>query len=652
MNIVDRLPPRGLPSGYLMAPIHRADAGTPLRICVLVNPAAAPPQSPFLLLRELPGSSVYLGAVCDAAGKVESWVELWLQTLELKDSAISGYHERLTNEVFDQRWRAEYALWNENAPDLVIASGMEADPPGPILIPQSAGQPPAVFLASEATHWRVCQDDALLKSFGLPPYATSPFRYLHEPGAGETKTFLATTADAPTNSHVQSLDRLRSLPKVQAIFNPHGGLIRITRFSPLLLEDYLQILEGQTWPDSALDPSRMFPGSAYAALQAWSAKPVGLPFLLHGSEHSVERLHEVFFLKLSTLLNLFREVRNHVKTRQLPLLNLSPASFRTYLTEAGDPFPALWATRSTLARPGQAYPLKIKTTEQNYFLRLGKIEPSPFLPEGLATHVFGVGSVRIRNVAPEMDGIVLEGTMVAQDYLSLDPYDLLWFKLPLGEERLEFYAHVYPSENVGPREARFKTVPSRQTDTTTAALKGIGGAVFPKSPYEIWPLLSSPCDLYSLGVLAVRILLANYQSNLPVILDEVLSLSRRLGENSQPGDDLPQKLTALLEKDKHLSALIHPGALTGTSQPGTLSKTAGELWLETMTLILRFFPGTGPHSFCKDFGDVSPLALESIFDRPIQDLESIVWRLRSLLAPSLTDNEEIAEVLLRELASL
>ena len=55
-----------------------------------------------------------------------------------------------------------------------------------------------------------------------------------------------------------------------------------------------------------------------------------------------------------------------------------------------------------------------------------------------------MGSVRIRNVTTEMDGIVLEGTMVAQDYLSLDPYDLLWFKLPLGEERLEFYAHVYP----------------------------------------------------------------------------------------------------------------------------------------------------------------------------------------------------------------
>ena len=65
-----------------MAPIHRADAGTPLRICALVSRSSGPAQSPFFLLRELPGSSVYLGAICDVAGQVESWVEIWVQTLE------------------------------------------------------------------------------------------------------------------------------------------------------------------------------------------------------------------------------------------------------------------------------------------------------------------------------------------------------------------------------------------------------------------------------------------------------------------------------------------------------------------------------------------------------------------------------------------
>jgi hypothetical protein len=132
-------------------------------------------------------------------------------------------------------------------------------------------------------------------------------------------------------------------------------------------------------------------------------------------------------LKVSALLAMFKAVRAYVKAQQLPLLNLSPSSFRVFLPEVGEQFPALWANRITLAKPGQAYLLKIEFTEQKYFVRLGKTEPSPFLPEGLGAHSFGVGSVRIRNVISERDGIVLEGTLVAEDYLGLDAHDMLWF---------------------------------------------------------------------------------------------------------------------------------------------------------------------------------------------------------------------------------
>jgi hypothetical protein len=345
-------------------------------------------------------------------------------------------------------------------------------------------------------------------------------------------------------------------------------------------------------------------------------------------------------------------VRTYVKEQQLPLLNLSPTSFRVSLPKVGDQFPALWAAKCVLVKPGQAYPLRIKSTEQKYFVRLGKIEPSPFLPEGLGAHSFGIGSVRIRNVSAETDGTVLEGTLVAEDYLGLDTHDLLWFKLPLAEERLEFYAHVYTSETVGPKEARFRTVPTKHSDSVIASLKRAAGTAFQRAPYEIWPLLSSPCDMFSLGVLATRILLANRQSNLPVILDEVLSLARHFAKES--ADGLLPQLKLLLERDQHLLDLISPHALieSGDSPQQARSKIQMDLWLEAIGLLLRFFPGAGAQSFCRSFGDVSPRALEAVFDQPIQELETLVLRLRSLLAPSLSINEEIASVLLDQLASV
>jgi len=76
-----------------------------------------------------------------------------------------------------------------------------------------------------------------------------------------------------------------------------------------------------------------------------------------------------------------------------------------------------------------------------------------------------------------------------------------------------------------------------------------------------------------------------------------------------------------------------------------------DLWLDAVAFLLRLFPGAGSQSFCKDLGDVSPLALETVFNRPIEELERMVLRLRSALLPSLSANEEIASVILEQLTA-
>jgi hypothetical protein len=281
---------------------------------------------------------------------------------------------------------------------------------------------------------------------------------------------------------------------------------------------------------------------------------------------------------------------------------------------------------------------------------LGQFEPSPFLPEGLAAHTTGVGSVFIRSVTTENDGVVLDGRLVAEDYLAADSHDLLWFKLPLADERVEFFAHVYKSETDAnkSRETRFRTVPAKLGEPVVASLKRVVGTVFPRSPYEIWPLLSSPCDLFSLGVIAVRVLLANGGTKLPVILDETLSLARLLGKQPAAEEELAPSLWSLLEKDERLLDLVSPHSLTESNESPAQAraKIHMKLWIETITLVLRLFPGSGGHSFCKDFGDVSPLALETVFDAPMQELEALLLRLRGTLAPSLSANEEIAAIIL------
>jgi hypothetical protein len=164
-------------------------------------------------------------------------------------------------------------------------------------------------------------------------------------------------------------------------------------------------------------------------------------------------------------------------------------------------------------------------------------------------------------------------------------------------------------------------------------------------------LLSSPCDLFSLGVLAVRLLLANGKSNLPVILDEVQSFTRHLGKETTDKTDFLPILKTAVEKDDHLYNLISPQSLTETGGRAEQARARIhlDLWLETMSLVLRLFPGAGAHSYCRNLGDVSPLALETVFDRPLQELENLLLRLRTVLVPSLFANDEIANAILEEL---
>jgi hypothetical protein len=639
-----------LPRGCVLAPIHRVDHFVPLRICVLARMSGNATENPFVLLRDLPGVRIYLGAICDALGNIQEWVEIQVQETDVRQLEHSGRDEVLSNAFFDARWRLDGAVLRKQLPETVIATRMEDENPGPILIKHSA-ENDLPFAAVELLPWRVCKDDDVLKANDLPGYSTSPFRYLFQPELPDAKTFLATTADAPVNPSVEAVDQLKSAAGVHAIFNPAGGFVRIVRHSPMELETYLQILEGRAWNESNSETNAISPNSVYAALKEWSANQRGLPFLLHGKSSPGERLNEIFLLKLQLLHDLLKKVRAFVKVHQVPLLNLSPASFRIHVSQPGDLFPGLWSAESQLVKTGQAYPLQIQSSEHKYFIRLGKNDPSPFFPGSVGAHSFGIASAQVREVHMSADRVVLEGTLVAQDFLAADSHDLLWFKLPLGEERLEFYGHLHKSD-AGPREARFRTLPAILSETVVARLKGSAGVRFPKAPYEIRPLLSSPCDLFSLGVIGVRILLANSQKNLPVLLDEVLSLARRINDTVGEPEKRVAELQKLVQNDPRLYELAGPGALleSGYTSRQAWSAIHSSTWLETISLLLRFFPDTGANAFSKSLGDVSPVALETAFDPALQILEVLVLRLRSLFTPVFSRNEEIAAVIAEQIS--
>jgi hypothetical protein len=62
-------------------------------------------------------------------------------------------------------------------------------------------------------------------------------------------------------------------------------------------------------------------------------------------------------------------------------------------------------------------------------------------------------------------------------------------------------------------------------------------------------------------------------------------------------------------------------------------------------LVLRLFPGTGPDSFCRDLGDAPSLALDRIFEAPIDAFEQLQLRTRSLVVTDWNQNIEIHDAI-------
>src|ERR1051326_5926863 len=112
-------PGQGLPA-LQWVPLHQVEVQSPIALCVLLNPKADKGDNPFVLLREGPGSQVYLGGIWDAAGRVQQWLEVWVQEAQLKSPSFGAEAKPLDNSSFDRQWRREFERLRDGLGEAVL----------------------------------------------------------------------------------------------------------------------------------------------------------------------------------------------------------------------------------------------------------------------------------------------------------------------------------------------------------------------------------------------------------------------------------------------------------------------------------------------------------------------------------------------------
>jgi len=318
------------------------------------------------------------------------------------------------------------------------------------------------------------------------------------------------------------------------------------------------------------------------------------------------------------------------------------------LGEVGRGLPLLWTAKAVLCDPGDAIPLAVEGTDLQYYVLSPAAGTSIYRPLVSSLPAKGRASIRIRKVlSQENDVTVVDGTFVTPERINMASRDLVWLRVSLACGDIDLYAHIESDSALAAGEWRFRTVGQHLRHPETSDLQAIAGVPMSEVPFEIIPLLSSPCDLYSLAVLAIRIFFVDNTNSLPQVLDETLSLACQVEADSDKGGNFENRISAVFNKDNRWAESLGPHHLTfdETSPDEAFGMIPSELWWRILRMIWRMFPGLGPDSECKDYGDVQPGGLHKVFERTMEDLDNLILKTRSLIVSDWDSNREIAAVI-------
>ena len=627
-------------------PLSADEAAANLRLCAVLRELPDAATGHLILLRQTPEARVILGAMCDADGSVREWLELWMQDIDAKPP---GETLVVSNTARDTAWQQLVTRLRGADPEGSFSSRGEKIPPLPAHVDLATWQP--VHPATESGTVEVCRDDSALASAGLPKYSESTARF-GRAAAGGLFVKLNDEAGSSALGTVNALELRSLLPpgaKLVAL-NPGGGMIFARRFSPLALEEFAELLGGRPWSGivNAKRPFRM--SGVYQQLEDETEMRAGGQHYYGARRDQAGRLAEVLCLKLLLVDQSVRAVADEVRRTGLPLLNVTPDSLRVSLAATGGNLPFCWASRTTLVRPGDSVALDVPSSNTRYFASRVPPAASIYRPEELGVPRAGIGNVRIRRtLSPAEGGIALEGTLSSHERLSVQPNELLRLRLPMKDAgSVELIGYIDTKTAMAPGEAAFRTIPLQFDEARTATLRSYEGIPFSQVPFEVLQPLSSPCDLYALGVLALRLLYAGSDLTLPIILDTALSLLRAAGAEN-PETALETRIFNLLASDERWLATLGPQHLIRPSKEGEAAVVAGtlplEVWSRVLASILPLFPGRSPEAFCRDLADAPTLAPHTPFDTALRTLGRALDTARALFLSDWRRNEEVVGIL-------
>ncbi|MCX6874558.1 MAG: hypothetical protein NTW21_12245 [Verrucomicrobia bacterium] len=592
------------------------------------------------------GAVAYAAAWCDKAGEVKEWFDLWVQDVGSWHLALNRQLMIIANPALDRHWLAWVKGLASTQPENFFHVGWEWQP-GPVLWLSPDGRS---RLQAE-TRWVLCTNDAILRKYRLASYTDSLHRYLWDQEETSPR-FLATTPAAPEGPVTTALGAVfgHAIP-----INRDGALMALRRSYALPLGDFADALSNRASPPDIREALRNPVLGANAKLLDRAGLGHKSPGFFFTKNQISSHLCEVLHLKLAALHGVLVATKSAIQQTACPFLGLGVDSFGVSLSQAETALPFLWTHQVSLQSPPQCIRIEVGDVKEPCFMPHADLGRSVYRSPHAANEARGLARVRIRKVSePDDQGlVVMEGTLLSEESIHAGRLDLLGLEwvLPRGG-RLQLYAKIEGKTGEVAGEYRFCTLQTKLPQELREWLAGGRNTLSSdRVQFHLLPRVGTPCDLYSLGVIALRILLHNPEGH-AAALDDLLSLTRlyRLRHSNGDWNTGTASLAEFVRTGEAgtLAENLSPHWMLvngDMSSQDAFCEIPAPLWWATLDFISRLFPGEAADAFCKNHDDFQPRALQEVFAEPIAVLESLLGRTREMLFGNPSGNRELLNVI-------
>lgn len=532
-----------------------------------------------------------------------------------------------------------------------------------------------------ATSLVTCHDDAFLASNGLPLYSSTAHRFLYcqksSRKSGPPVVFSADKAEELLEALTEAFksdetrdQMLESFPS-KAIreaakdapnlslaehvtpFTFYDTPFLLTGFSPLNLDELADLISGRPWESVVSDVKH--PLASEPLRHAWVGGQISMPRrLLFAHDGAGMDAVEIFSLKLTAFRQVAQALLSFSQVVGQPHLDVHPRHVLFDLSGAGDGLPLFWTFQARLHGLATASESVPDVADQRVVLP----PRNPMVPYA-AQEVLEFQLAGFRPAELYLNEVLESKKTRRLDGRLSDPYGL--YPAPRNRDRVliqlqpegpdfgvkTIFIRLNSEDKPTPRELPFVSEPVELSDQGMQKIQKALGIRIPGARYRIFPDFGEPSDLYGLGIVLLRLLLANDAQDAHSLARSVARMLKNVGSDSGGVhlDELRQDpdAAALLSKVN----VFYDPADRAKGRPNGIPDA---LWDRALTLALRLITRIPGYSYAADHADFDEIHRTGKLERVLQEATLLGTEVSSLLFGRQSLNLEIQQVVAEVLA--